>query len=364
MAEGDVLEDAFAAVPVVDVAEVARLDVEVLKGDAADVGAAAPLLPGADGVHRRPGAVDADVAEGRVADFAVAHTETDGVAAGGEAAVADANVGAGARRAEARHVGAQRDGVVGRVDVAVRDLDVLAAVDVDAVAVVRVEGAADRADGEPAGRDANAAVEEARPVRGVLQRQPLDTDVLRLHEVEHLSRTPRDGALSARPRLAGGRVEEEGRSVAVDAPFAAHGDVRLADAEEQVRAGIALRLARPVLRADVGGVVVGMVRAGLQDGVGTDMERDMAFEVERAAEEGAVLEPDLAPAGAGGGVDGALDGGGVLGRAVAHGAEVAHAEDGGGRSRRALRFDARQRGEKCGDAGDERIFHAGISEAL
>ena len=248
------------------------------------------------------------------------------------------------------HVGAQRDGVVGSVDIAVRDLDVLAAVDVDAVAVVRVKGSADRADGQPACRDACAAMEEARPVWCVLKRQPLDTDVLRLDEVEHLARTPRNPARTTRPGLAVG-IEEEGRRVAVDASLAAYCDVRLADAEKQMRAGIALRLARPVLRADVGGVVVGTVRAGLQDSVGADMERDIVPEVERAAEEGAVREPDLAPAGAGGGVDCALDGGGVLGHAVAHGAEVAYAEDGGG----LLPVSACRRRAGDKDKGDEGV---------
>ena len=82
VAEGDVLEDAFTAMLVVDVAEVARLDVEVLEENAADVGTPAAIQPGTYGVHRRPSAADADVTEGGVADFAVAHAKADGVAAG------------------------------------------------------------------------------------------------------------------------------------------------------------------------------------------------------------------------------------------------------------------------------------------
>ena len=97
MPEEDVLEDAARRVLVVEVAEAPRLDVEILEGDAPDVGAALTASPGADGVDGGARPAHTDVPERGVAHFAVADAEADGVAVGREDAVRHDDVRAVAR---------------------------------------------------------------------------------------------------------------------------------------------------------------------------------------------------------------------------------------------------------------------------
>ena len=128
-----------------------------------------------------------DVADGAVTHDAVADADAEGVAARPQDAVRDCDMLAGARLKKRRHLAAQGDAVVSRVDIAVGDGDPLAAVDVYAVAGWRwllVE------DSEVGDGGVLAAVKEACPIARVEHLDSRERDALALAEEDHLRGAP------------------------------------------------------------------------------------------------------------------------------------------------------------------------------
>ncbi len=257
--ECDVVELRVFRVIGVDATELAALYREIVEPDIPEIDTVLLGGPTRDDVHRRARVVDHDVGERRVVDAPVPHAQTDAVAARGERAVGHRHERAFGRGfpqpVAARSEG---DAIVRRVDVAVGDRHVLAAVDVDAVAVVRMDGLTAVVDVEPPRPHLFATVEEAAPVRGVRELKVLHAHVSRFYEIEHLARPPRDFPLSARPVLSVGSHEKR-EGIAVDLPRPAHGHVLLLDTEEEVRAEGGFGGVPGILRTDVRRVVVRLV---------------------------------------------------------------------------------------------------------
>ena len=224
-----------------------------------------------------------------------------------EAGIDDGDVFARTSDADGFHAAAgfDGDGVVTRVDVAFFDADVLAGVDVDAVAVALGFVGTDV---EIFGEDVFAVSKVDAPHAAVLEGKVFDAQVFAV-----------DGFKEG--GSAGIAQEGEG-GVADDSPLAEQGNVLgVVGVDER-----AVTLAPAAFPANVHERVVLFVGAAGDGGVFLDTQRRVRGEMNAADKVIARGHDDFAAAGESAGVEGFLESGGVFGFAVTGRAEVADVE--------------------------------------
>ena len=282
--ETDTFELCRPGVTRIDSAKVAAFNLHAVECYILEIDAFSALPPTGDHADSSTRIVDFKILENGIAYDTIPNSDTNRVAGRRKAAVRHADAFARTLRFQASRVCPERNAVVSGIDVAIRYLYILAAVDIHAVAVMRMDRFASRAHEKVLDRHALAAVDEARPVRRIYERDAFDTHILALDEVHHLAWTPRNLGLSAWPVLAV-RTNNERAAVSVDAPITADCHVRLLDAENKMRTRGRLQFAGGILYANIRFVVVLPVGTALERGATVEEQLDVALEVDRAGKE-------------------------------------------------------------------------------
>ena len=166
------------------------IDLQIIEGNIADFDAPGRIF-GKVGTDRdgRAAMMEYEIGYRHVPDDPVPDSDPDPVGAGVQHAVGDGDEFTRSLPFQSFNVSAQRDAVVAAVDDAVADGDAAAAVDVDPV---RLVAALVVQDAQSTDLDIFAPVNEAGPVRRVVELDITDPDVSGFADVDHLTGTPYD----------------------------------------------------------------------------------------------------------------------------------------------------------------------------
>ena len=272
---------------------------DVRDADVVDIDACIRRIGGLDQKPARR-ARYGDVGDGHVADGSATNADAERTDGAPQHAVGDGHVLAGGMSSQHLFVPAQGDGVVTRLNVAVGDHHVLAAVDVDAVGVGSVTRVAD----EQFFKDCVLTADEiAAPAGRVADGDAADQHVLALAEDQQLAwaqhllvareaDAPGPSVVVAQRRVLDRRLEEE-IAAAVDGAPPRDGDILPADGDDEVCASPLLDLAAPVLGILVQRVVVVQVLAGDQHRAWLQMQVNVVLEAQRARHKSARRHDDL-----------------------------------------------------------------------